>query len=59
MVAGFQGIDANGDITTLGRGGSDTTAAAVAWGIGADAVSYTHLDVYKRQTLTSMIVTIL
>ncbi len=36
VVAGFQGIDANGDITTLGRGGSDTTAVAVAWGIGAD-----------------------
>ena len=30
VVAGFQGIDANGDITTLGRGGSDTTAVAVA-----------------------------
>ena len=30
VVAGFQGIDANGDITTLGRGGSDTTAVA-AW----------------------------
>lgn len=36
VVAGFQGIDANGDITTLGRGGSDTTAVAVAYGIGAD-----------------------
>ena len=36
VVAGFQGIDANGDITTLGRGGSDTTAVAVAWGINAD-----------------------
>lgn len=36
VVAGFQGIDANGDITTLGRGGSDTTAVAVAWGIDAD-----------------------
>jgi aspartate kinase len=30
IVAGFQGIDANGDITTLGRGGSDTTAIALA-----------------------------
>lgn len=37
IVAGFQGIDENGDITTLGRGGSDTTAVAIAWGIGADA----------------------
>ena len=35
VVAGFQGIDANGDITTLGRGGSDTTAVAVAWGSGS------------------------
>ena len=34
VVAGFQGIDANGDITTLGRGGSDTTAVAVAHGPG-------------------------
>ena len=34
VVAGFQGIDANGDITTLGRGGSDTTAVAVAHGSG-------------------------
>lgn len=30
VVAGFQGIDKNGDITTLGRGGSDTTAIALA-----------------------------
>lgn len=30
IVAGFQGIDAAGDITTLGRGGSDTTAVAIA-----------------------------
>ncbi|WP_124060892.1 aspartate kinase [Gordonibacter sp. Marseille-P4307] len=37
VVAGFQGIDPSGDITTLGRGGSDTTAVAVAWGIKADA----------------------
>lgn len=36
VVAGFQGIDSHGDITTLGRGGSDTTAVAVAYGIGAD-----------------------
>ena len=45
VVAGFQGIDANGDITTLGRGGSDTTAVAVAWGIGADACEiYSDVD---------------
>ena len=36
VVAGFQGIDQNDDITTLGRGGSDTTAVAVAWAIKAD-----------------------
>ena len=36
VVAGFQGIDKNGDMTTLGRGGSDTTAVAVAYGLGAD-----------------------
>ena len=45
VVAGFQGIDANGDITTLGRGGSDTTAVAVAWGIGADICEiYSDVD---------------
>ena len=36
IVAGFQGIDANGDITTLGRGGSDTTAIALAAQLGAN-----------------------
>ena len=36
VIAGFQGIDANGDMTTLGRGGSDTTAVAVAYGLHAD-----------------------
>lgn len=45
VVAGFQGIDANGDMTTLGRGGSDTTAVAVAWGIGADVCEiYSDVD---------------
>ena len=37
VVAGFQGADAAGNITTLGRGGSDTTAVAVAAALGADA----------------------
>jgi aspartate kinase len=37
VVAGFQGVDENGDITTLGRGGSDTSAVAVAAAIGATA----------------------
>ena len=45
VVAGFQGIDANGDMTTLGRGGSDTTAVAVAWGINADVCEiYSDVD---------------
>ncbi|WP_139491553.1 aspartate kinase [Brevibacillus dissolubilis] len=36
IVAGFQGISAEGEITTLGRGGSDTTAVALAASLGAD-----------------------
>jgi aspartate kinase len=45
VVAGFQGVNENGDITTLGRGGSDTTAVAVAAAIGADACEiYTDVD---------------
>ncbi len=45
VVAGFQGIDHNGDITTLGRGGSDTTAVAVAYGIDADVCEiYSDVD---------------
>lgn len=36
VIAGFQGVDADGNITTLGRGGSDTSAVAVAAAIGAD-----------------------
>lgn len=45
VVAGFQGISPDGEITTLGRGGSDTTAVAVAYGIGADLCEiYTDVD---------------
>src|SRR5262245_51237372 len=45
VVAGFQGVDDDGNITTLGRGGSDTTAVAVAAAIGADACEiYTDVD---------------
>lgn len=45
VVAGFQGIDKRGDVTTLGRGGSDTTAVAVAYGIGADVCEiYSDVD---------------
>jgi len=36
VVAGFQGVDAAGDITTIGRGGSDTTAVALAVALRAD-----------------------
>ena len=36
IVAGFQGVDCDGNITTLGRGGTDTSAVAVAAAIGAD-----------------------
>jgi aspartate kinase len=38
VVAGFQGINSRGDMTTLGRGGSDTTAAALGAALGADRV---------------------
>lgn len=45
IVAGFQGINANGDITTLGRGGSDTTAIALAVQLEADGCEiYTDVD---------------
>lgn len=45
IAAGFQGIDENFDITTLGRGGSDTTAVALAAVLGADACEiYTDVD---------------
>ena len=36
VVAGFQGVDKEGNITTLGRGGSDTTGVALAAALGAD-----------------------
>lgn len=45
VVAGFQGLTEEGEITTLGRGGSDTTAVAVAYGIGADVCEiYSDVD---------------
>jgi aspartate kinase len=45
VVAGFQGVDEQGNITTLGRGGSDTSAVAVAAAIQADACEiYTDVD---------------
>lgn len=50
LVAGFQGIDSRNDITTLGRGGSDTTAVALAAFLHADRCRiYTDVDgVYDR-----------
>src|SRR5581483_2535205 len=36
LVAGFQGVSTSADVTTLGRGGSDTTAVALAAALGAD-----------------------
>ena len=45
VVAGFQGIDEQGNITTLGRGGSDTTAVALAAALKADECQiYTDVD---------------
>lgn len=50
VVAGFQGVDPDGDITTLGRGGSDTTAVALAGYLKADKCQiFTDVDgVYDR-----------
>lgn len=45
VVAGFQGVTAELDVTTLGRGGSDTTAVALAVAIGAD-----HCEIYTDVT---------
>ncbi|MEF2093769.1 aspartate kinase [Peribacillus sp. NPDC096447] len=45
VVAGFQGNDENGEITTLGRGGSDTTAVAIAAALNAD-----RCDIYTDVT---------
>jgi aspartate kinase len=50
VVAGFQGVDGSGDVTTLGRGGSDTTAVALAAYLKADKCQiFTDVDgVYDR-----------
>lgn len=45
VVAGFQGVDRHGNITTLGRGGSDLTAVAIAASLGADACELYKDDV--------------
>ena len=44
VVAGFQGISESGDITTLGRGGSDLTAVAIAAQLGWECELYTSVD---------------
>ena len=45
MVAGFQGISEDHDVTTLGRGGSDTTAVALAAALGAERCEiYTDVE---------------
>jgi len=45
IIAGFQGIDPEGNITTLGRGGSDTSAVAIAAAVKADSCEiYTDVD---------------
>jgi aspartate kinase len=44
VVAGFQGYNEEGDITTLGRGGSDTTAVALAAKLGCTCEIYTDVD---------------
>ncbi|MDQ1285564.1 MAG: aspartate kinase, partial [Thermodesulfobacteriota bacterium] len=45
IIAGFQGVDDHGEITTLGRGGSDTSAVAVAAGLKADVCEiFTDVD---------------
>ncbi|SHK36438.1 aspartate kinase [Anaerobranca californiensis DSM 14826] len=63
VVAGFQGLNDNGDITTLGRGGSDTTAVALAAKLGCQCEIYTDVDgiysvdprVYKKAKKLSYI----
>lgn len=55
IVAGFQGIKSNQDITTLGRGGSDTTAVAIAAALKASKCDiYTDVDgVYDKDPRTN------
>jgi len=44
IIAGFQGVNEKGDITTLGRGGSDTTAVALAAALGCNCHIYTDVE---------------
>ena len=63
VVAGFQGINEAGDVTTLGRGGSDTSAVALAAALGGRCEIYTDVDgiytidprVYKKAKKLSVI----
>jgi aspartate kinase len=55
VVTGFQGITAEGEVTTLGRGGSDTTAAALGAALGADEVAI-YTDVAGVMTADPRIV---
>ena len=50
IVAGFQGVSSNGEITTLGRGGSDTSAVALAIALGAKKVEFYKdvLGIYEK-----------
>ena len=48
VVAGFQGVDEDNNITTLGRGGSDTSAVALAAGLNADGVYTTDPNVCNK-----------
>ncbi len=54
IVAGFQGMSVGGEITTLGRGGSDTTAVALAIALGAEKVEFFKdvLGVYDKDPHT-------
>ncbi len=48
VIAGYQGVSEDGEITTLGRGGSDTTAAAIGVALDAEAIEiYTDVDGIK------------
>ena len=50
LVAGFQGVSTELDVTTLGRGGSDTTAVALAAALGGDCEIYTDVEgVFTRR----------
>jgi len=55
VVAGFQGVTETGDITTLGRGGSDTTAAALGVALNADVIDI-YTDVSGVKTADPMLV---